>query len=94
MNLANRLAAVETKLTDQAVSSTSTHPHTTLPQEQLVFPNKTPFKMEIPCFNGSDRLGWILKFITSLISTTPKKNSIFQVHLFKWTSTKLVVVDV
>lgn len=45
---ANRLAALETKLTDQTVSSTSTHPHITVPQEQHVFSNKVPFKMEIP----------------------------------------------
>lgn len=56
INLANRLATVETNLSDRAVSSTSTHPPLTLPQGL-----NAPFKMEIPRLNGSDPLGWIFK---------------------------------
>lgn len=60
-NIASKLAALETRITPHMVSH-----HTTplLAQTQNMQHHlfiKTPFKMEIPPFDGTDALEWIFK---------------------------------
>lgn len=59
---------------------TSTLKPTHFPQTPTIF--KTPFKMDIPRFDGTNALGWIFKINHFFYFTTLKKSNVFLSLLF------------
>lgn len=60
-DLAIRLDAIESKLANDTVNASTSQPTTSLHNAQHHQNTKTPFKMKIPHFDGTNLLGWILK---------------------------------
>lgn len=60
-DLSTRLANLEAKSNNRSVSNVPNQPSISLPHDSSRLSHKTPFKMEIPRFDGHDALGWIFK---------------------------------
>lgn len=89
-DLTTRLAAIETKINHQSVSTNSTTLHAPFPQDQWHIIRKTPFNIESPHFDGLDPLGCIFKINYFLFYPRGLMN-LNRFFLFRWSNTKLVM---